>query len=1751
MYLKRLDIYGFKTFAQRTTLEFQPGVTAVVGPNGSGKCVDGDTMITLADGRDVPIRDLVDKALAHAGCVQVLDDGLLTCDNPQAVQILSLNPSTLRIESQPVAAFVKRSAPSHLLKIRTRSGREVTATPYHPLFTLKDGQLHALKAEELQIGVPIAVPRLLPITGKVVPLDPCDVATQFAERDAMYVPNSALLRAWATAARTTCGTGMAWAQAAGVAETQLRGLFGGQAVNTAVLARLANVVGSWPSLPGCFKSHGSGHMTLPPTYSADLARFLGLLIAEGRNTSANQVWFVNADPLVSNEFERLAHQLFNLPVHRKRYKPNAEDSLIYSRTLGRVLERVFHFPVNSASADKVVPPQMFASEAAVQWSFLSGLFEGDAHVHTVYRAKAQPYIEYTTASPQLARGVVALLLRLGVFATIRSKERYAANTAAHRRRAYYSVYMYGSQQLRHVAQNLSFVGAKQHALNVLRQLPPVTNPNHDLVPGTTSLVKLAAQKAGVSIKRHRAQCPKLAAYHEQRCRASRWGLLEVADQIERLGNTPNDAQHMLHQLRTLATADVYWDDIVSIEQVVPSDPWVYDLCVAVTHNFVANNIVVHNSNVADAVRWVLGEQSFGNLRSKRTDDLIFGGGNKRAPMGFAEVFLTIDNSDRLLPLDFDEVTIGRRAYRNGENEYTINRARVRLRDVLNAVAPLGSSYTLINQGLVDSALALQPEERRRLFEDAAEIGPYQAKKAEAERRLRETEANLLRLNDLVSEGEPQLRTLKRQARDADAVHAVQAELHTLLQTFYAVQWARVVAQLDAAKAHEQAVAERLAAARTAREEAESALEVARVRVRHDRQTGEHRRTLLVQAEREQFTAARELAVAQERLAGVNQRAATQEQRRQALADAQAAAHADATRLAHSIEAARAALRDAREQLAQAERGIEHVRAEREVAEQDVGARRGALLRATTATETARAQVAQAQRRSAALANELDTTAAQLRRAEGERDGRGAAVASAQQSLDVSDRRLRAAAQALEAHAAERETLRQTREQIDEQLSTAWRTHGERQTRYDALSRLARSYEGTFAGVRAAMQWAEQAGHQFKLVSSLLRVPPELETAIEVALGARLQQIVAERWTDADAAIAQLKRTNAGRATFLPLDTLRPAPRRAAPTMAGVRGVAADLVDVDAHYGQIGAYLLGRTLIADDLQAARRALPTLDGGWMIVTLAGEQVASGGALTGGAATKESGTLRRERELRELPTQIDAARAEVDRLQGEREQVVQRNAALQQTIKTSETALRDARAARDGTQRMLETQRRDLHRAEDALQTLARRQMTVHDEQGSVRDQQAAFARTIEQAETAQATAQVVLDTAQQTLAECRTAVNEAEQRLEPLRTAQATMAANLRSAEAEARAAEQTFARLANEQRVLDVQQADLAREQAALGNQIARVQAAYTHVNATVTAATDQVTASELALRTAEQALEALEQRARESTSALLNLEGAHADAALAAQRSQNERDALWERAAEDNIDVEQLATQRVPGNQQSAISSHEIDPSLVQRIDQLKTRVRRMGPVNALAPAEYQAAQERHTFLSEQLADVRAATASLRTAIGDLDEMMQARFVTTFDAIGHEFERSFKQLFGGGSAKLSLVREAEGGAVGGVEIVAQPPGKRLMNLQLLSGGERSLTAAALLFAILKVNPSPFCMLDEVDAALDEANVVRFREALLELAERTQFVIITHNRGTVEAANTLYGITMGNDGGSRMLSLRLEEVDADGSLALVT
>ena len=1265
------------------------------------------------------------------------------------------------------------------------------------------------------------------------------------------------------------------------------------------------------------------------------------------------------------------------------------------------------------------------------------------------------------------------------------------------------------------------------------------------------------------------------------------------------------------------------------------------------------------SNIADSVRWVLGEQSLATLRCKRSEELIYSGGGRRAPAGLAEVSLTIDNSDRLLPLEFDEVTIARRATRAGDSEYFINRARVRLRDLLEVTEPLGGSYTIINQGLVDAALTLRPEERRRLFEDAAEIGGFETRKAEAVRRLRETDGNLNRLADLLAELEPRLRTLKRQAAQARQQRELTGELQQLQIRFYAEQWrlareqsartkaalAQLERELDQAHAAQATVAAELQALRAAlraRREALGAL--------HQQSSALHRSAAAAQ---------RELAVGSERVASLARRAEELERRHSELALRRQ--EAEAQRAAAVAAEAREATELAERHLllAAAEAELAAAEAARRTLAQELRQAQDAALRTATAVSEQRTRAEQLLAQAARLereAAELDAAAAS---AAASVAATQAQVSQARAALEQGEAARAQAAAAELAARAELDALRQARAQADEQRGAARRALADAEARLDSLSRLARSYAGAFTGVKAAMQWAERGGRQgFALVQTLIRTPAELETAVEVALGSRLQNIVVERWEDAEEAIAELRRSGAGRATFMPLETLRtdgrwtvdggrwtddrrqttddrrqttdeggddrrpqtndrgaeaeppstgrlpppapglpeppstvprppsvlglPEPPSTVPRPPSVLGVAAELVEYDAHYAPVVRQLLGRVLIVRDLPTARAELRRLSGGWTIVTLGGEQVSSGGSVTGGAQTKESGALRRERELRELPGQVAAARADLERAEARRVELEAGAQALAARLRELEGRARQGQELLDQARSSLAAAQARVAQAEQERTWTEQRRARLAADSTALAAQREEGAHRLLAAEAAATGAEAgfgELRTRQEAQAQADRA---AQERLATLRAAASAADGQLRAGRSLRAAHEQALSLVARQEAELDQGVAELASEREQLVAEHERAEATHKVLLAEIDALRARIDPAELELRDDEAQLGELEQREAHATTTLLAQESAHGRAALEAQRAADRQESLFERAAADGVDLD--GGVELDGGRWT-VDGEDLDggrwtvdgagsttqpPSSVQRlpselasdIDALKTKILRLGVVNPLALEEYEETAERQGFLSGQLADLRAAGATLLELIGELDAAMSSRFTATFHAVAAEFEQSFARLFGGGSAKLVLTGGPQGNGaepgdgdalaehsmagskVQGVEIIARPPGKKQQSIALLSGGERTLTAAALLFAILKVNPSPFCILDETDAALDESNVGRFRDALRFLTEQTQFILITHNRGTIEAADTLYGVTMGDDGASKTISLRVEEYVAE-------
>lgn len=1167
------------------------------------------------------------------------------------------------------------------------------------------------------------------------------------------------------------------------------------------------------------------------------------------------------------------------------------------------------------------------------------------------------------------------------------------------------------------------------------------------------------------------------------------------------------------------------------------------------------------SNLVDAVRWVLGEQSYSALRCRRTEELLFSGGGRRPPAGFAEAALTIDNSDRLLPLAFDEVTITRRATRAGENEYYINRARVRLRDLQEAIEPLGGSYTIINQGLVDQVLTLRPEERRRLFEDAAEIGGFEMRKVEAERRLRETDTNVQRVGDLLGELEPRLRSLKRQATQARQQRELSAELHQVLTQHYTAQWHTAQRLLLTTRQQADAMAALLEQTRATQARAAAEVRLLRDSLRDLREHlgGLHQQSSALHTRAE--TAQRDLAVAGERLAALTQRTEELERTRNDLELRLSEAEQERAAASAALDTASATLTEQQARLSTHAAEVATFEATRRALARDLTAAQEAALHASSVVAGLQSRAGQLTAQRTRLQQEQTDLAAALQQADERLTTAQQRVEAARAAVTAAETEQANATQSEAAAREERKALRGEQTASDEALAVARRALADVEARRDSLNRLARSYSGTFAGVKAAMQWAERVGRGgFALVSTIIRTPAELETAIEVALGSRLQNIVVETWQDAEDAIAELKRSGVGRATFLPLDTLRhrAGDDRPRSRTHAVLGVAADLVEFDEHYAVVVQQLLGRVLVVRDLPTARQELRQLSGGWTIVTLSGEQVNSGGAVTGGARTKETGTLRRERELRELPEQVAAAQAAVAQVLEQRRALDERFEAASQAVRAAETRQQEASRHLNARRADLDSATRHATQASQEVEWQRSRLAAVAGDLDALAVQESELVAEQANAAARAAAAQEHLATLRIQQEQASQTDREVQERLNQIRSAVATAEGQVKAQRTLVTAHQQTVERLTK-------QQAEAIARLTALADERTRMIATRDTAEATHHALLEQIDTlrtdidpAEEQLNSQETRLTELEAQETQATAALLEQETAANRAALEAQRAQDRLDNLRERARADGIILadeqpEDATTPEVTDVSTDTRSATELQ----EEITRLRERIARLGTINPLALEEYEEAAERQQFLSSQLDDLRKAETTLRELMTELEAAMQAQFTRTFSAVAEEFERSFTRLFGGGTARLQLVNsgnsaahtatngdeteEVEATRSWGIEIVARPPGKRQQNLSLLSGGERALTASALLFAILTVNPSPFCLLDEVDAALDESNVGRFRTALLDLTHQTQFILITHNRGTIEAADTLYGVTMGEDGASRVLSLRIEEV----------
>ena len=1146
------------------------------------------------------------------------------------------------------------------------------------------------------------------------------------------------------------------------------------------------------------------------------------------------------------------------------------------------------------------------------------------------------------------------------------------------------------------------------------------------------------------------------------------------------------------------------------------------------------------SNISDAIRWVLGEQSSRSLRGAKMEDVIFGGTAKRGPVGFAEVSLILDNSTGVFRSPFAEIMVTRRYYRSGESEYSLGKKHCRLRDIRELFMDTGlglDGYSSIGQGRIDEILSLRSEDRRGVFEEAAGITKFRARKEEAERRLAATEDNLTRIRDLYDELGRQLEPLEKQAKKTEKFLVLRDELRVLEVSLWLEQLERLKSEAEKRSRDAEVCRRQLENAKSEQERRYQQAEQLTADLHGiDRET-EALRTSLREAESREAGQASRIAVLHanlencranlERVHRENEERAKQAEK---LAEQFSAQETRIAELEQSSAEARERLAAQEERLAQHREAESAAAAALERAEQARAAAQNEQHTLALERTAAQTGLAGMDGQQDDLHRALENAGDRLKAVQEEQSAFESRVSAGQTALR------QAQAQAGEADAA----LRQAKADADA-LGTALRQAESALT--DARNRAAmlrdmqRDYDGFARSVRSVMQQAGRGrlSGVHGPVSALLSTENRFVTAIDTALGASASSIVVGSAEDGRACIEYLRRTDGGRATFLPLDTIRPASLRESglDRERGCCGTADTLVQFDETYGAVVRSLLARTVVCENMDAALALARSRGHRFRIVTLDGQIIQPGGAMTGGSASRGTGALARAGRLR-------AAEEQAERCEAARKTAEQRFRAAEKQLHACETACETQNAA---LRRQAEAQaalaaactqhRALLGSAQARQEELMQQQRSMEAEKQRSAEVLASFDAREAQAGTQLRDAETRVQTCRDALARLRTEAAEQEAQLAGQRTALTRTEAELSG---EKRALEQMRALRCETDAGLSSAADDIKRyecECERMQDELAEEKAAHERSETLTRTLREQLEQTGKRREQVEERRTAVRRDAQDAGEQILGME-------REASRLENRAGQL--KAEEAQLLGRMWESYELTPTPAAALAQPLDDPAAArERAHELRGEIRALGSVNPDAVEEYRRVRERYAFMGGQKDDLERAQRELYRVIDRLTVNMKEIFASEFARLNVLFGQTFREIFGGGHAELALADTSDILSCG-IDIRVSPPGKAVKTITLLSGGEKAFVAITLYFAILKLRPAPFCVLDEIEAALDDVNVQRYAKYIRKLTDFTQFIVITHRRGTMEEADMLYGVTMQEQGVSKLLMLNLAEAE---------
>lgn len=1148
------------------------------------------------------------------------------------------------------------------------------------------------------------------------------------------------------------------------------------------------------------------------------------------------------------------------------------------------------------------------------------------------------------------------------------------------------------------------------------------------------------------------------------------------------------------------------------------------------------------SNVADAVRWVLGEQSAKQLRGSNMQDVIFSGTENRKPLSYAYVAITLDNSDKKLVVDYEEVTVARRVYRSGESEYLMNGSNCRLKDIQELFYDTGigkEGYSIIGQGQIDKILSGKPEERRELFDEAAGIVKFKRRKGIAVKKLEDEKKNLIRVNDILSELEKQVGPLEKQSEVAKSYLNKKEELKKYDVNLFLMEMQSIQKQIGEVSTHIANTAKEFESVSQEYEKGKQAYDQLEEQLNETEQRIQDAKNMVNETamKKQQLTA--DISLLKEQIHSAQMNEEHLQSRREALlanlADREGQ-KVEYEESAKQLEVELAAGKQLQEKARNALLEVSH-----EIAADNAIIEKGKSDIVELLNERSSIQVKlqrcetlleQIQIRKAELSQKL----LKMKSDESEEEEQ---IKDLQQSLDQVLQKIETLSGESTECASQADVLQQEIKEWNQQLEVGQTAFHRESSRLESLRNITERYSGYGNSIRKVMECKEKVPGIHGVTADLIKVEKEYEVAIETALGGNIQNIVTDTEDTAKKMIAYLKKNQFGRATFLPLtsmnrkSTFQQDQARQEP---GVIGLASELVQTSQEYKGLANYLLGRTLVVDHIDHAIAIARKYHYSIRMVTLEGESLNPGGSMTGGAFKNTSNLLGRRREIEELEKMVTRLKGELEAMHGSVDQARQKRDQIRAKLVEQKEQLQKLYLEKNTLELNIRQRDQKKQEALEGYADLIREAKELEVQAAEIHTGKAGLDQEREESFAKERLIEQTTDQARIHL--------EEKQQLEQIRMKESEEA-NLQAA-----AVNQQQEFLAqNIERVLGEMERireDL-EQLATRGNDaVSEIESKEEQIKAIHQQLQDLDTLTQTQSQQVDNLIQEKETYSEQQKQQLKSREE------LAEQKSRLDKEQYrlnaqmekLEDSSETNVNY-MWEEYELTWSQAEELRAEETEPltDLKANVSRLRNEIRKLGHVNVNSIEEYKEVSQRYEFLKKQQEDLLEAEETLHQIISELDEGMRKQFTEKFQEISAEFDKVFRQLFGGGKGTLELV-EAEDILEAGIRIISQPPGKKLQNMMQLSGGEKALTAIALLFAIQNLKPSPFCLLDEIEAALDDSNVGRFAEYLHRLTKHTQFIVITHRRGTMAAADRLYGITMQEKGVSTLVSVNLIEDDLD-------